>query len=129
MEGFEEPDLIAEAQRKADQILREAQLKAEQILKQAAEKTSAPAVVQRKLSDQFKTPDRPTSTFKSPASSRECLEESQGSNSSGKSPLSQFGLEKFFGSPKEQAEARPVLERKTLGKERRDLLERLSLLS
>ena len=42
-----------------------------------------------------------------------------GSNSSGKSPLSQFGLEKFFGSPKEQAEARPVLERKILGKERK----------
>ena len=127
MEGFEEPDLIAEAQRKADQILREAQLKAEQILKQAAEKTSAPAVVQRKLSDQFKTPDRPTSTFKSPASSRECLEESQGSNSSGKSPLSQFGLEKFFGSPKEQAEARPVLERKILGKERKRSIRELEL--
>ncbi|CAK9024598.1 unnamed protein product, partial [Durusdinium trenchii] len=126
MEGFEEPDLIAEAQRKADQILREAQLKAEQILKQAAEKASAP-VVQRKLSDQFKTPDRPTSNFKSPASSRESLEESQGSNSSGRSPLSQFGLEKFFGSPKEQAEARPVLERKILGKERKRSIREVEL--
>ena len=118
MEGFEEKDMIAEAQRKADQILREAQLKAEQILKQAQGKTSAP-VVQRKLSDQFKTPDRPTSSFKSPVSSQEHLEDSQDTNSSGKSPLSQFGLEKFFGSPKEQAEARPVLERKVLGKERK----------
>ena len=84
-------------------------------------------MVQRKLSDQFKTPDRPTSTFKSPASSRECLEESQGSNSSGKSPLSQFGLEKFFGSPKEQAEARPVLERKILGKERKRSIREVEL--
>ena len=126
MEGFEEKDLIAEAQRKADQILREAELKAEQILKQAQEKTSAP-VVQRKLSDQFKTPDRPTSSFKSPVSSQEHLEDSQGTNSSGKSPLSQFGLEKFFGSPKEQAEARPVLERKVLGKERKRSVREIEL--
>ena len=109
LEEKEDPPEVKEAKEKAQEILRQAQLKAEEILK-AAQATSQQPVVQRKLSDQFKTPDRPTGAFKSPVSSREDLAESTISPASSTSPLSQYGLEKFFGSPKEQAEARPVLE-------------------
>ena len=118
-EGKEDPPEVVEAKKKAEEILRQAQLKAEEILKEAQSTSQQQPVVQRKLSDQFKTPDRPTGAFKSPASSKEDLVESDCSPATSSPPLSQYGLEKFFGSPKEQAEARPVLEKKVLGKERK----------
>ena len=124
MESLEEQGktVLEEAQIRAQEILREAELKAQEILKQAEEKK---VLVERKGSDNFKTPDRPTTSFKSPAGSKEDLEDSQPSPpSSGKS---QFGLEKFFGNPKQQADARPVLEKKILGKERKRSIKEVEL--
>ena len=129
MDAFEEKEEapeVVEAKKKAEEILRQAQLKAEEILKEAKATSQEQPLVKRQLSDQFKTPNRPTGAFKSPTSSREDLVESQPSPTSS-SPLSQYGLEKFFGSPKEQAEARPVLEKKVLGKERKRSLREVEL--
>lgn len=75
MESLEEKEkaVLEEAQKRAQEIVREAELKAQLILKQAG----GTVLVERKGSDNFKTPDRPTTSFKSPASSKEDLEDSQ----------------------------------------------------
>ena len=86
-------------------IIARAKMEAAQILRDAEQKAKALSVskkIVKKPSDQFKTPDRPTSSVVSPVS-----------ESSSKQPK-QYGLVKFFGTAKQKEEASPILAEKEI---------------
>ena len=86
--------IIARAKMEAAQILRDAEQKAKEL--------SVSKKIVKKPSDQFKTPDRPTSSVVSPVS-----------ESSSKQPK-QYGLVNFFGTAKQKEEASPILAEKEI---------------
>ena len=86
-------------------IIARAKMQAAQILRDAEQKAKALSVskkIAKKPSDQFKTPDRPTSSVVSPVS-----------ESSSKQPK-QYGLVNFFGTAKQKEEASPILAEKEI---------------
>ena len=85
--------IIARAKRQAAQILHDAEQKAKAL--------SVSKQIVKKPSDQFKTPDRPTSSVVSPVS---------GSSSKPK----QYSLVIFFGTAKQKEEASPILAEKEI---------------
>ena len=80
-------------------------MQAAQILRDAEQRAAAlsvPKQIVKKPSDQFKTPDRPTSSVVSPVS-----------ETSSKQPK-QYGLVIFFGTAKQKEEASPILAEKEI---------------
>ena len=75
-------------------------MQAAQILRDAEQKAKALSVskqIVKKPSDQFKTPDRPTSSVVSPVSETSSKQSKQ------------YGLLKFFGTAEQKEEASPIL--------------------
>ena len=97
---FNQPAPCCSKDMDAAAIIARAKMQAAQILRDAEQKAKALSVskqIVKKPSDQFKTPDRPTSSVVSPASDASSKQSKQ------------YGLLKFFGTAEQKEEASPIL--------------------